>query len=35
MLEPGTLADIWMPLSFLAAGGVLCFAAAMRLFRWQ
>jgi ABC-2 type transport system permease protein len=35
MLEPGTVADVWLPLVALAATGLLCFAVAMRLFRWQ
>jgi len=35
MLEPGTLLDIWLPLTALAAVGLTCFALALRLFRWQ
>lgn len=35
MLEPGTLADVWLPLAVLAAFGLCCFGLAMRLFRWQ
>ena len=35
MLEPGTVSDVWLPLVALAATGLLCFAVAMRLFRWQ
>jgi len=35
MLEPGTLADVWLPLTALTAAGLLCFGLAMRLFRWQ
>jgi ABC-2 type transport system permease protein len=35
MLEPGTIGDVWMPLSILSVGGLLCFVAAMRMFRWQ
>ena len=35
MLEPGTVADVWLPLAVLAAFGLCCFGLAMRLFRWQ
>jgi ABC-type multidrug transport system permease subunit len=35
MLEPGTLADVAVPLAGLAAFAVVCFAAALRIFRWQ
>jgi len=35
MLEPGTLADVWLPLSILATVGLTCFVVAMRMFRWQ
>ena len=35
MLEPGTLADVAWPLVGLAAFAALCFAAALRVFRWQ
>jgi len=35
MLEPGTLLDVWAPLAALAGAGGVCFALAMRLFRWQ
>ena len=35
MLAPGGLADVWLPLVGLAAFGALCFAVALRLFRWQ
>ena len=35
MLEPGTLADVAMPLGILAGFAAVCFALAMRLVRWQ
>jgi ABC-2 type transport system permease protein len=34
MLEPGTLADVAVPLAAMAGFAVVCFAAALRLFRW-
>jgi len=35
MLEPGSLFDVWLPVTALAAAGLLCFTLAMRWFRWQ
>lgn len=35
MLEPGGLMDVWLPMLILAGAGLLCFALAMKLFRWQ
>lgn len=35
LLEPGGLADVWLPLALLAAFGLVCFTVAMRVFRWQ
>ena len=35
MLESGSLLDVWLPLTALAAGGLVCFGLAMRMFRWQ
>lgn len=35
MLAPGTVADVAWPLGGLAAFAVLCFACALRIFRWQ
>jgi ABC-2 type transport system permease protein len=35
MLEPGTLADIALPLGLLAAFAVTCFVVSLRLFRWH
>ncbi|MFN3241342.1 MAG: ABC transporter permease [Planctomycetota bacterium] len=35
MLEPGSLLDVWLPVTALAAAGLICFTLAMRWFRWQ
>lgn len=35
ILEPGTLADVAWPLTWLVLASLVCFVAAMKLFRWQ
>ncbi len=35
MLEPGTIGDVAAPLAGLAVFAAVCFAVALRLFRWQ